>query len=466
MVVLVKSVYAATAIIEAVTVTYDNTASKSKYNNVQDAIDDLYNVSKNTENTSCLNVAVPNLGYSGGDKLIPVTISDDGTVKYADTNSTWYDYCNRVWANAVFLVEEPSQTYNVGDTIAEDDIQSYFVWIPKYKYKLWNVETTTTEILGYRTIDIVFDTEDTADIDGVSCKTPMTSGESGNCSNGEYMTHPAFISLGVDGFWVGKFETGYNGATSSSEAQADAANTKKIIIKPNAYSWKGISVYNAFMNSYNYIPDLNSHMMKNTEWGAVAYLSHSEYGINTEVNINNSNVTGYSSVIVQSDSPGKYGSSSSYTQAYNTTVGYKASTTGNISGIYDMSGGSNELMASYFANSVSKSGFISDNSDSTNNINKSIYQKYLDVYTIDDYTGRILGDATGELAPFINTIPENDSMYACSYWYDDTGYFIDDVESWFSRGGAYNIGIASGIFGFDVTRGNADSSSFRIVLSP
>ena len=29
-------------------------------------------------------------------------------------------------------------------------------------------------------------------------------------------------------------------------------------------------------------------MIKNSEWGAVAYLSHSEYGINKEVRINNS----------------------------------------------------------------------------------------------------------------------------------------------------------------------------------
>ena len=39
---------------------------------------------------------------------------------------------------------------------------------------------------------------------------------------------------------------------------------------------------------YNYKRDMDSHMMKNTEWGAVAYLSLSNYGINGEVRINNS----------------------------------------------------------------------------------------------------------------------------------------------------------------------------------
>ena len=31
----------------------------------------------------------------------------------------------------------------------------------------------------------------------------------------------------------------------------------------------------------------DSHMMNNREWGAVAYLSHSAYGINNEIRINN-----------------------------------------------------------------------------------------------------------------------------------------------------------------------------------
>ena len=34
------------------------------------------------------------------------------------------------------------------------------------------------------------------------------------------MTHPAFISMGVNGFWVGKFETGYKGATSTASSSS------------------------------------------------------------------------------------------------------------------------------------------------------------------------------------------------------------------------------------------------------
>jgi hypothetical protein len=88
------------------------------------------------------------------------------------------------------IIKLDNVSYQVGDTIEESDIESYFVWIPKYKYKLWNVNTTTIIKVGYRTIDIVFDTNDTKDIEGVSCKTPMLSGETGDCDDGEYMTHP------------------------------------------------------------------------------------------------------------------------------------------------------------------------------------------------------------------------------------------------------------------------------------
>ena len=109
------------------------------------------------------------------------------------------------------------------------------------------------------------------------------------------MTHPAFLAFNTTGMWIGKFETGYSGATSTSEAESNKADVSKAIVKLNVYSWRGIQVANAFTVSYNYKRELESHMMKNTEWGAVAYLSHSIYGINDEVRLNNNSdyLTGY-----------------------------------------------------------------------------------------------------------------------------------------------------------------------------
>ena len=105
-------------------------------------------------------------------KLIPVTIDENGNVTRADTTKEWYDYETKQWANAVILndgVEEP----DVNETISEDVIESYFVWIPKYRYRLWNVGTTNPTHNGPFTIEVEFGTENTTDVEGVSCVVPL-----------------------------------------------------------------------------------------------------------------------------------------------------------------------------------------------------------------------------------------------------------------------------------------------------
>ena len=451
------SVAYAAEIILSKEVSFDNGNTNLKATNVQDALEELYNKAKSKKSCSA-DVSKPVLK----DGLIPVKISDNGTVTYADTNKSWYDYCEKVWANAVILNDGVS--YNVGDTINESDIQSYFVWIPKYKYKLWNVDTP---VKNAHEIEIIFDTKDTTDILGVSCKTPMTSGASGNCKNGEYMTHPAFISMGVNGFWVGKFETGYKGATSTETAQVNSNDSSKVIIKPNVYSWRNISVKNAFEASYNYNRNLNSHMMKNTEWGAVAYLSHSKYGINAEVNINNNSSykTGYSALpsTIQQTYPGTYGDGNTYNNAYNTSIGYLATTTGNISGIYDMSGGAHEYVAGYMSGQLGSSGF---SATTLANYDSKYYDVYSASSTMTSYQYRILGDATGEMGPFKTYLDgDNNSRYHNS-WYGDGSYFVDSTYPWFNRGGYYDDGVLAGQFYFNRYTGGANTNiGFRLVLS-
>ena len=456
LILFVSVAYAADLIIGK-DVYYDNSSSLLKSKNVQDALDELYSKASNL--TSCSKgVAEPVLK----DGLIPVKLSDDGTVTYADTSKVWYNYCDKVWANAVIL--NSGASYKVGDTIKESDIQSYFVWIPKYKYKLWNTGTASKNI---HEIDIVFDTTDTTDISGVSCKTPMTSGSSGNCKNGEYMTHPAFISMGVNGFWAGKFETGYKGATSATAAQVNSSDSSKIIIKPNSYSWRNSTVMNMFTASYNYKRAMNSHMMKNTEWGAVAYLSHSKYGINAEVNINNNSSykTGYSALpsTNQQTYPGTYGDGNTYNNAYNTSIGYLATTTGNISGIYDMSGGAHEYVASYMSGQLGSSGF---SATTLANYDSKYYDVYSSSSTMTSYQYRILGDATGEMGPFKTYLDgDNNSRYHNS-WYGDLSRFVDSAYPWFLRGGHYDHGVLAGQFYFYRGTGGAYTYiGFRLVLS-
>jgi hypothetical protein len=327
----------------------------------------------------------------------------------------------------------------------------------------------------------------------------MLSGESGNCKVGDYMTHPAFISMNTTGLWVGKFETGYKGSTNQANAQKNVVEPGSVQIKPNVYSWRSIQVANAFYTSYDYKRELDSHMMKNTEWGAVAYLSHSKYGRTSNIRINNNSnfVTGYAAVkeptcgyINVSEECNKYGTDSSVTQPWNTSVGYLASTTGNITGIYDMNGGAWEYVSgamldeqgvpvsgrSNKRNSGFNGPFTDMERDDDNSPNTSLTTgldyldnpKYYDFYKYSTndmmFLHRILGDATGELGPFYVKFYPKSSEHVNS-WYEGPSRFVDKTNGFNGRGGGMNRGISSGIFAFGYGSGESSDLSFRIVLT-
>ena len=83
-----------------------------------------------------------------------------------------------------------------------------------------------------------------------------------------------------------------------------------------------------------------------------------------------------------------------------------------------------------------------------------------------EYTKGHFGDATSEIGPFKNFIYSNNLTSQISSWYADYAYFICNVSPWFVRGGAYNFGSASGMFGFSHGNGLSDEYfGFRIVLA-
>ena len=312
--------------------------------------------------------------------------------------------------------------------------------------------------------------------------------------------------------WVGKFESGYRGAASTSGAQKNESDSSKLIIKPNVYSWRSIQVANAHLVSFYYERDLDSHMMKNTEWGAVAYLSHSKYGKMNSIRLNNnkSYITGYSSTEEPTlghnggeSIPGNRNESTvlgvdgSYTINYLNTNSIVSSTTGNYSGIYDMSGGAREYMMSVKLDTSNKpmsgrhnywnSGFkgsygcptcISDSTsvDSTiiENTTGIVFpdeKKYFDTYLSSSnwnvFNTRILGDATGEMGPFYLEEDPDGSSRQKSYWYGVRSHFINSGNPWFMRSGLWNYGSMSNIFTFDNNNGNsAGDGTFRVVLTP
>ena len=406
------------------------------------------------------------------DNLIPVTIDTDGTVKKANIYSEWYNYENKEWANAVILKDETA-TYSENEVIPETAIESYFVWIPRYKYQIFDEGTytgLTTKTTKEQLINVVFENKDTTPSNGTT--------------KDSWLTHPAFTSFDSNGFWVGKFETGYDGATSTTAAQVNSVDTSKITIKPNVYSWRNITLGNMFKNSYDYQRNLDSHMMKNTEWGAVAYLQHSLYGSRASVRINNNTsfitgyaattepTKGYSSTSIdgnrhESTSLGKDGT---YTLNYLNANSSVASTTGNKTGIYDMAGGAWDYVAGYTTSSSAVGGSSGITSLYSDFFTDSSYTKYWDKYTSTtniNYNYRLLGDATGEMGPFQTTTDPDTVTRNKSSWYNDYAQFAYSSRPWFARGGYCKNGDSTGTFSFYNYNGGANTdSSFHIVLTP
>ena len=107
------------------------------------------------------------------------------------------------------------------------------------------------------------------------------------------------------------------------------------------------------------ITNSDSHMMKNSEWGAVAYLSHSNYGINDEIRINNyrKDTTTYATLTGCGASTANASVAATCNITYGSASSYPQSTTGNISGIFDMSGGALEYVMGNYNNTIGSSGF-------------------------------------------------------------------------------------------------------------
>ncbi len=473
-----------------------------------------------------LNGAIPDLGNG---KLIPVVILDGnsqsdvhsdgetqgGRVEKADITNTenpWYKYEDKKWANAILLKEGVEDTYAPGDEIPENNIESYFVWIPRYKYQLkedeetYNKYTTAADKGTITNVSELYTNGSTnKGINGafqIVFETKDKGTLSGN-KKGDYITHPAFTAFNSNGFWVGKFETGYDGAATSADALKNEKNADKVIIKPNVYSWGNIEVANAFYTSYEYLRELESHMMKNTEWGAVAYLTQSKYGRCgsdngncTEVRINNSSsgVTGSSAVQeptlgynINRDYEGNgIGKDTSRVYNYNNSKSVISSTTNNYSGVYDLSGGKWEYVMGVLqfsennstptsgANAVANSGFVGPYSNAQGQNTEGQpwpSSKYYDLYDYDttwmEYQRGKLGDATKELGEFyVLTYNGSTLSRQVSSFFADTAYFASSTGPWFIRGEPAVGGTGAGIGAFHPEGGGAiGDRGFRIVLS-
>ena len=375
--------------------TVDNAGNKketiSSAVTVEEALvaDGNYNASKG--------VNTPKLG-SG---MTPIKWNGSSWVNTTGSDKDWYDYTSKKWANA------------------KTSDGSMWVWIPRYAYSI----TSGYHSSSAGNIDVEF-------MKGLTNETSTGRKSFNNASGqGKWNIHPAFnYGQTVSGIWVAKFEASNSGG--------------KIKVEPGVQSWRSITVNDIYTNCLNYNKTLNSHMMKNDEWGAVAYLSKSKYGKNAEVDIN-------------SDSSYYTGGGSG--NAYVTNVGQ--STTGTVHGVYDMSGGAWEYVAAYVNNgnsNLTNYGSSLVNGDAKT---KNVYSKGSSDSRDNNYSANSgkYGDAVYETSANGNS--------SSSSWYGDYSYFPYTSNPFFVRGGGYNNGTAAGVFYFHNDDGNSNSNnSFRPVL--
>ena len=356
----------------------------------------------------------------------PVTKSiSNGTmelVKFDSSSKTWvpgeeYNYTKGTGSND----NNSSKWANAKVTI--DGVDSYFVWIPRYAYRIIYFDSadskkayqegTLTEadavangkIIGYS------DSRGIVDASGKKAKN-IASTTKTMVSKDYFMVHPAFINdvnaggwtSELPGIWIGKYET--------------SGSSSQLKVQPGIKSFYWIEIGDMYTYSKAYQTELKSHMLKNSEWGAVAYLAESTYGRNgTEISQN---------------------TNSSYTTGGGTGTAYydtnkSQSTTGNEYGIYDLSGGACEYVSGYCKDASDESDESLSNGSS---FAKGTSDEYSTVYDIEGPSSYNkyykYGDATMETKS----------------WHLDNAEFVSPGLPFFARGGVNSSSDNTGVFYF------------------
>ena len=457
----------------------------------------------------------------------------------------WYDYKTSKWAN----------------TMTEDG--SMWVWIPRFAYKIEGQTIDVKFLVG--TTDQYYDDEGNLQ----TAKRAKSATEAVDTTS-DYYVHPAFTDESdinyanggwdseLTGIWVAKFEAGYASGNNDAEVVASSVNytqttawvpnvettktdtngdgeedvarnwldgvygtntpIKYPTFQPVTYSMNYINVNDAnnisraltgANNIYGFSSSsTDSHLMKNSEWGAVAYLGWSQYGaVNRETKqmeepyINN--ITAESGNTKRGDGTneeGKTGLTSVYAitglttgstnargtkitadnlteinstgtsnniYAWNHATGQKSSSTLNMYGVYDLSGGTWERTAAYVNNgngnlTAFEASVVVNKDTSTKYAtvypwkdpqNSNIDTASQDNYELNDY---IFGDAVRETST---------SGTETSSWNSDYSYFPGLYSPFFYRGGGFADESRAGLFAF--SRDNGSSvfyHGFRPVL--
>ena len=347
------------------------------------------------------------------------------------------------------------------------DIETMWVWIPRYSYSIGSEDGTnyygkqgdyldsTPTVALPGEIDVKFVDKNTKDRG--TARYVVSEG----IQSDSWYTPDAFTfgNEELSGIWVGKFET----SSSNPSVGYGGGNTTSLdpMIKPNVTRWRNITVSNAFNvslkmndegNRYGFSSNVDTHMMKNSEWAVVAYLSQSRYGKFGNVNYIGSNKELYqnkSNFFITGCSSGSPSSASLGCQyTYDANInGTGASTTGTIYGIYDMNGSAWEYVMGNYNDEVSLSGFAT-----------MPESKYYDKYTSSDGATMCSGK---------ECISHNLSETAG--WYGDLKKMVNENQTWFCCGGYHSFSKEIGMFYVVANSYFGDSErggTFRLVISP
>ena len=445
-----------------------------------------------------------------------------------DNQDNWYDYSAQKWANAV-------------TKDSNGNITGYWVWIPRYAYKIETNRYTNT--VGKISVKFLQGTTNKDESNAeISTAYPETTG----ATMSAFVVHPSFTDGSekgknnhfmngewdkeISGYWVAKYPAGFqantitnnNGALSttiSNSSDTVVYSDKKYtsyhasmttnalsqnltssgyasqklsypVFKPLTYAYNNISTGDAYtiskeIASASSFYGLNStktdsHQMKNSEWGAVAYLTQSSYGRNgTEISLNNYYTTESSPWRTAITGMCIDGTSEEGTttlgNAYNTTIGVKGSSTANVTGIYDLNGCVWERTAAYISNgNASLSSYGQSHANTTANANgyQTLSTKWATVYPYNSssdgntnnysvYSGKKsttygFGDAILEIST---------TGSGSTSWNGDYSFFPYTSNPFFERGGYYLDTSDAGLFAFIFSYGAPFCNcGFRSVL--
>ena len=317
------------------------------------------------------------------------------------TDPLWYHYTNKEWANAVTFETPTNRNLPVGTVLNQaqlDDILGYWVYIPRFEYRLINTGFDGESHCGP---DNLQHCPQAFDVRFVSNLEPVRIG----IQIGDWHTHPAFMidmngDGGIDGdnenvagLWMAKYEASLDQGFGANCIVAGEAGCN-VTLNPNGARastfvpmvspWTNINLLNIHQNAQN-IPAMHGiaysnqlefivNGLTNASWGAAAYLSQSLYGLctnqycsrdgtrlttadgpNMQKIHNNGHYNNWGASLtenipifitgcgpngtVQNPTDIHYNTANCAGRAWHTEIGMLASSNHNATGIFDLAGG-------------------------------------------------------------------------------------------------------------------------------